>query len=340
MPARNVLFRFCAAIFFAGAGFAAANDAGAQEATVIYGTTTPNVVSVTSDGYIIYKATVAGTMTATVIAVAGTVAGGNFAPRPINATGQTFLTLRGLDSCGINNGCLAFGLENAADANARLAALIAMSARTVTMFAASGANLNEHVGGIDANNGLLFLLAAANKPGHVSVFVSAGANLHITDRNGWNFLHWAVNNAGALAILLSAGANPDARTSSGTTPLQFAIANQSRAGVTILLSAGANVNAADNNGYTPLHEAATDFGAAITILLSAGANVNAANNFGQTPLDLAFDAGADPEAAILTANGGRCGTSTDSRCPSGFSGLSFPAFNENPAKQLRRRKRK
>ncbi len=302
--------KLCAALILTAAGLAA-NDAAAQQATVIYGTTTPNVVGITRDGYIIYKATVAGRMTATIIAVAGTVAGGNFAPRPANATGFAFVTLRGLDSCGINGGCDAFGLQNANSAAARLAALIAMGLRTVTMFAASGANLNEQVG----QKFILFHLATANKPEHISVFVSAGASANARGDAGWTNLHYAAqeNHTTAITLLLSAGAKINPRNSNRRTPLDIAY-QLSRAQAIVVLRAagglcGANTNpaclqifGADAQGRTTLHIAAIR-GATMTIArwLAAGASVNAPDLQNQTPLHFAAQGNQTGAMTLLLA---------------------------------------
>ncbi len=119
------------------------NAADAQEVTITLTAEPSSLVSLSADGYLIYKGTQAGTMTATVFAVTGTLESGTFTPRHVNATGMAFVTLRGLDSCSIQNGCAAFGLEGADSIAARLASLYAMDLATVTMFAASGADVNE-----------------------------------------------------------------------------------------------------------------------------------------------------------------------------------------------------
>ncbi len=242
-PPLNALLCALAGVIGGGGGLIS-NNAFAQEATVIYGTTTPNVVSVTADNYIIYKSTVAATMTATIIAVTGTVAGGNFTPAATNATGQVFLTLRGLESCSIGGGCAAFGLENAADVNARLASLIAMDLRTVSMYAASGADLNEQIGGVNVQNFLLYYLASAGKAEHISVLAAAGANLNARDSSGLGLLHAAVilRDNSALTAFLAAGADANYQTTFGFTPLDYAIAVANETAQTAILAAGGRCN--------------------------------------------------------------------------------------------------
>ncbi len=326
----KTLLRFCAAFFFAAAilaGFLAA-DARAQVVTV-YDTTTPNVISITADGYIIHKATVAGTMTAIIRARAtGIIADPeNPAGRPllVRATSFASITVRGLDSCSISAGCGAFGLENASTPLARIASLTAMALSTATMFAASGADLNEFVGGNGGGDLLLYHLALANKPGHIKVFVSAGANINMTgnlqytpllaaadagsitavvallsadasvnaaDENGDTPLAFAADddNVTMMTILLSAGADANVTNDLGETPLLYAVNNNNVTAVTILLSAGANANVTSDFGETPLIFAALNNNVtAITALLSAGANANAADNTGDTPLLLVVE---------------------------------------------------
>ncbi len=282
------IFRFCARVFVAaaiGGGLFAAGDSFAQEGTVFYGTTTPEAVSVTDDNFVIFKGDSAGTVTATIIAVTGTVTGGTFVPAANNATGMVFVTLRGLDSCNITDGCDAFGLEGLQTADARLATLLAMGLRTVTMFASSGANLNEQVN----QNFLLFHLATANRPGRFSVLMTAGASV-------------------------------DAKGAGGRTPLHNAATLGLSSAVTILLTAGADMDAQDSDGKTPLHYAAGRGDTVlVSILLTAGADADAQDNSGATPLDDALNANRGDVINALTLAGGMCGTQTDSRCP-GFVG--------------------
>ncbi len=227
-----------------GGGGLISNNAFAQEATVLYGTTTPNVVSVTADNYIIYKATVAGTMTATVIAVTGTVTGGNFTPRPVNATGMTFLTLRGLDSCSIDDGCAAFGFENASDANARLAILRTMDLSTLTMFFASGADLNERANGDSAAHFLLYHFLEGNLDARFSVLVAAGADVNARDSGNFTMLHVSAisGDTNDINVLLSSGADVNLQNNSGFTPLDYAIFLGYTSAQNALIAAGGRCN--------------------------------------------------------------------------------------------------
>ncbi len=228
-----------------GGGGLISNNAFAQEATVIYGTTTPNVVSVTADNYIIYKSTVAGEMTATIIAVTGTVAGGNFTPAATNATGQVFLTLRGLESCSITDGCAAFGLQNAADANARIVVLLAMDLRTVSMYAASGADLNERVSDGDASNFLLYRFLANNRMAQFNIFLAAGADVNARDNSDDTMLHIAsfFGRTAFINALIAAGAGVNLQDANGFTPLDFAIFGRRAVAQNALIAAGGRCNA-------------------------------------------------------------------------------------------------
>ncbi len=298
---KKTALRFCALLFCAGAGFFAA-DASAQEATVIYGTTTPNVVSVTADRYIIYKSTVAGTMTATVIAVAGTVAGGVFTPRAAKATGMVFITLRGLDSCNVFFGCDAFGFENSSQFAQRLATLVAMDLRTLSMFAASGADMNERLGIVPffsfAEEYLIYPFITAHKPAHVSLLITAGADINVKGSGGDNILHRFVHRGRItdVTLVIAAGADVNARNSANHTPLLQAVSESHLRGkrialATALLSAGASVNVTSrfsDRRRTPLLFAALHNNITLlTILLSADAAVNVTSSSGETPLSLA-----------------------------------------------------
>ncbi len=331
-------FRFCAAAFFAGAGLAVANTADAQEVTITLTAEPSSLVSLSADGYLIYKGTQAGTMTATVFAVTGTLESGTFTPRHVNATGMAFVTLRGLDSCSIASGCAAFGLEGIpsgiSGADARLASLFAMDLATVTMFAASGADLNELVGGTGADDFLVYHLATANKPAHLSVFVNAGASLEAKDNREYTPLIFAAdhNNITAITVLLSAGASVNVANNNGNTPLLIAVRRDNITAITALLSVGASVNVISDTGFSPLMRAAAGGNiTAITALLSAGASINVTDNRGDTPLDRAISRNLTEAIVVLIANGGLCRASnTDSRCPGAGSPIvGFGTANLN-----------
>ncbi len=320
-------FRVCAAVFFLAAAGVYAADARAQVVTV-YDTTTPNVVSVTNDGHIIYKATVAGTMTAFIRALAtGIVADPeNPAGRPllVRATSFATLTVRGLESCSIGGGCAAFGLEGAADTGARLASLFAMNLRTLTMFAASGADLDEEIGVAV----LLFHLATANKSLHVSALAAAGADVNAGRRFSPLYRAADFGKAAAIRILLSAGAEIDARSKDVNryTPLHRAVIGGHFAAAATLLAEGANVNAVNVGDWTPLHFAANSGRDALAAaLLPAGASVNAKGNGDNTPADRAVLHNHAAAASVIIANGGACSEHSALNCPS--FGIPFPPQN-------------
>lgn len=105
----------------------------------------------------------------------------------------------------------------------------------------------------------------------------------------------------------------NAKDNAGSTLLQHAAGFGSIAMMQLLLDKGANVNATNRLNSTPLHWAIGDE-SKVRLLLAAGANVNARTNDGRTPLfqaatlgngsatfHLLLDKGADP--TIPTANG-------------------------------------
>ncbi len=326
------LFGWACALLFAGAGaFFVSGEVAAQEATVVYSAGPPGVVSLTADGYLIYKGKQRGTMTATVFAVAGTVNSGVFTARPVAATGMVFITLRGLNSCRISNpGCDAFGLENLSTPAERLASLIAMNLRTVTMFVASGANLDERVGGNLEHNFLLYHLATANKPMHIFAFVSAGADLNVRSGRNATPLHAAAiaGHTLAVSLLVSLGASVNVRNNTGWTPLHFSANHGSGLLITLLLSAGASVNATSNNGNTPFL-VASGFGytAAMTVLISAGASVNVTNGLGETPLRFVAASESTVLASLLLAED----ADANAKDNSGKTPIFFAAANNRAA---------
>ncbi len=279
-------------------------------ATVIYKAEPPSAVSLTADGYLIFKGKRAGKMTATVFAIAGTVSGGNFTPRPVKATGYRLLTLRGLDSCSVSKGCDAFGLENARTEENRLAAFIAMNLSTVTMFANSGAKLNDYVSGTVSGEAvpgahLLLHLAAAEKPRHVFALVSAGANANLPDDKKNSPLHYAAQYGSipALTILLQAGASINAKGEAKRTPLTRAAQFGKITAVSKLLAAGANPNIESARKFLPLHYAAWNGKAKMAKdLLAAGASADAATDHGITPLHFAAQNG---HGAVITLLAGK-----------------------------------
>jgi ankyrin repeat protein len=93
--------------------------------------------------------------------------------------------------------------------------------------------------------------------------------------------------------LLSQGADPNQRAVDGTTPLHWAVRNESVELVELLLRAKADVRAADRYGVTPLHIATSLANNTIAQrLLAAGADPNATDQSGETLLSLAIRSGA------------------------------------------------
>jgi uncharacterized protein len=111
--------------------------------------------------------------------------------------------------------------------------------------------------------------------------------------------------------LVRAGADPNARGDKGTTLLQWALFNRSRAGLAALLAAGADAAAPDSSGATVMHYAAmANDPAYLEVLLAHRADPNVPHAVtGDTPLMSALmgnretqfrallDAGANPNLA-------------------------------------------
>ena len=170
---------------------------------ITYSALPANVVSVNGQTLQFIGRTAGNAILATVFGVAGTP--------PQAVTGTLALTINALASCSVRTGCAAFGFESAADTNARVAIFTAMSEATMSMFVASGANLNESTRQNDITDGrLALLLANAGQTALLSVFAHGGANLNYLSPslNQESMLHLAgvnyTNNLG-LRTLLSVG---------------------------------------------------------------------------------------------------------------------------------------
>ncbi len=159
-----------------GAGFFAGN-AAAQEATLMYSTQQQNAVSIGANTTLLFVGETAGSLTVTVFGMTGTLTNDNFVPKPGYAPSRLTVTLFALSSCDITNGCDAFGLENANNANARASVLAGMNLLTLSMFIASGADLNEEV-----NNDylLIYSLASATASMQLSALVATAGGGQIS----------------------------------------------------------------------------------------------------------------------------------------------------------------
>ncbi len=193
---------------------------------MIFSAQPANVVSITTNTTLLFTGETAGTMTATVFGVTGTLTGNNFVPNAVNATGTLFVTLTALASCSILSGCNAFGLGSANNVAARTLAFLAMSPLTLSMYAASGANVNERVrtelsGAENPENYLLYRLADARQTIKFSVLVAAGADVNVATNTGRRMLHAAVHiGAGHIVdLLLSVNGIEVNPVAFGQTPL-------------------------------------------------------------------------------------------------------------------------
>ena len=143
---------------------------------ITYSALPANVVSVSGQTLQFIGRAAGNAILATVFGVAGTP--------PQAVTGTLALTINALASCSVRTGCAAFGFGSAADTNARVAILTAMSEATMSMFVASGANLDESTSPGDLTNlRLAFHLANAGQTALLSVLVHGGANLNYVSAN-------------------------------------------------------------------------------------------------------------------------------------------------------------
>jgi len=109
------------------------------------------------------------------------------------------------------------------------------------------------------------------------------------------------------------------RDRSGVTPLLYASAMGSLAGMEILIAAKADVNAADNSGSTPLLWAACD-PARVSLLLDHGANAAAKTKSGRTPVIAASACESGVESIRLLLAKGADGKDSEALIEAAFSG--------------------
>lgn len=109
--------------------------------------------------------------------------------------------------------------------------------------------------------------------------------------------------------LIAGGANPNAQGEKGTTLLQWAMLNESRAGFDALLAAGADPARGDDAGMTAVHLAAmADTDRYLRTLLDKGASPDTPNTVtGATPLMSALMAERADNADLLLKSGTKVG---------------------------------
>ncbi len=134
----------------------------------------------------------------------------------------------------------------------------------------------------------------------LTLLLDAGADVNAKNRRASTPLHWAIHDETKVRLLLSRGAAVNARQVEGRTPLFLAASlGNGHAMVRLLLENGADPNLATANQQTPLMAAAgrgnTDV---VRTLLVAKANVDARNGAGETALMLAA-ADGNPQATRL-----------------------------------------
>lgn len=139
----------------------------------------------------------------------------------------------------------------------------------------------------------------------ITKLLDAGADVNAKNRRGSTPLHWAVYDESKVRLLLSRGASINAKQVEGRTPVFLAASfANSHTVLRVLLERGADANVATANGQTPLMAAARRGDIeALRLLLDAKANVNAIDGAGETALMLAAS-DDDPRAVSLLLDRG------------------------------------
>ncbi|MGI9337359.1 MAG: ankyrin repeat domain-containing protein, partial [Gammaproteobacteria bacterium] len=185
-----------------------------------------DLVSVTADGQlIVLEQPAAGLMTATIYGRYTLFEGERAVAR---YEGEEFVTLTFLTSCSVRHGCDGFGIGTGGNENDRRANFAAMDLDTLKQFIASGADIDEYGGNARLMRFYLpYLIAAANKPAHVSLLISAGVDVNAKDDSGRTMLYYASANDDtpefdnpAFDIMLALpGVDVNARANNNFTPL-------------------------------------------------------------------------------------------------------------------------
>ena len=185
--------------------------------------------------------------------------------------------------------------------------------------------LLDHGADVNATNKLnqtpLSLACSTGNEDTISVLLTAGTDLSITNFDGKTCLHDAVDGGcskDVLQVLIDHGVDVNVTDKLNCTALMLASKKKNEDAIEVLLNAGADTHFADADGYTCLYYA-TDGDCSKEVLqaiISYGADVNATNKTNVTALMIAcerwnenainilFNAGANPN--IADADGRTC----------------------------------
>ncbi len=131
----------------------------------------------------------------------------------------------------------------------------------------------------------------------VKLLLDKGADINAKNKRNSTPLHWAIHDETKVRLLVTRGADIHAKQIEGRTPLyQAAVLANGSAVVRLLLEKGADPNVATLIGMTPLIAASTRGDLEVMrMLMDKGANVNTKNGAGETALMSAATNG-DPRA--------------------------------------------
>jgi ankyrin repeat protein len=142
--------------------------------------------------------------------------------------------------------------------------------------------------------------------------LDAGAAVNAKNRRGSTPLMWAIHDESKVQLLVGRGAAVNMRQAEGRTPLYLAASlGNGAAQVRLLLERGADPNVPLANGRTPLMAAALRGDLEVVrLLLDAKANVHARDGAGETALMLAATDGSPTVVRLLLARGADVGVRT------------------------------
>ena len=138
----------------------------------------------------------------------------------------------------------------------------------------------------------------------MQLLLAKGADANAGNKRKSTPIFWAISDETKVRLLLENGANPNAKSSDGRTPLyQTAVMPNALGTMRLLLDKGANPNATMLNGATPLIAAARVSLPSVRLLLERKADVNARNAVGATALMAAAQTGRPDTVRFLLGKG-------------------------------------
>jgi ankyrin repeat protein len=147
--------------------------------------------------------------------------------------------------------------------------------------------------------------AGFGTPDSLTFLIDKGADVNAKNRRGSTPLFWALHDESKVRLLVARGAAVAIKQVEGRTPVyQAAVLGNGYAVLRLLLENGGDPNVATLNGLTPLNAAALRGDVdAVRLLIDTGANIDAKNGAGATALMGAASNGSAAAVQLLLEKG-------------------------------------